>query len=88
MMTGQTPDRRQQQVRKGGKRHGSAVPGRQERAVGHRDPSLVPYLLLCAGVAFQRHGWGAGRPFYDRAQLLRGPAPRRRAPGAPARATS
>jgi hypothetical protein len=59
----------------------------KERAVGHRDPSLVPYLLLCAGVAYQRHGWGAGRPFYDRAQALRGPAPRQRVPGAPARAT-
>ena len=51
---------------------------RQERAVGHRDPSLVPYLLLCAGIAYQRRGWMHGRHFYDRAQALRGPAPRAR----------
>ncbi len=50
---------------------------RHERLVGARDPSLVPYLLTCAGIAYQRHGWRVGRPFYDRAQALRGPAPRR-----------
>jgi len=50
---------------------------RHERLVGPRDPSLVPYLLACAGVAYQRHGWRLGRPYYDRAQALRGPAPRR-----------
>ncbi len=59
---------------------------RQERAVGPHDRSLVPYLLACAGIAYQRHGWRLGRPFYDRAQALRGPSPRRgpRPGGAPA----
>lgn len=61
---------------------------RHERAVGPRDPSLVPYLLLCAGIAYQRHGWRLGRPFYDRAQALRGPAPRPRVRPAPAGARS
>lgn len=57
---------------------------RHERGVGPHDPSLVPYLLACAGIAYQRHGWRLGRPFYDRAQALRGPAPRARMRNAPA----
>lgn len=61
---------------------------RQERSVGPRDPSLVPYLLVCAGIAYQRHGWRLGRPFYDRAQALRGPAPRPRVRPAAAGARS
>jgi hypothetical protein len=56
----------------------------QERAVGPKHASLVPYLLVEAGILFQRYGWGAGRPLYERAQALRGPLPPRRlSPPAP-----
>ena len=40
----------------------------------HRDrhPALVPFLLVYAGLLNQCQGWAAGKPFYDRAQRLRG----------------
>lgn len=49
----------------------------QERTVGKSHAALVPYLLVLAGILFRRYGWTAGRPLYDRAQVLRGPAPQR-----------
>ncbi len=54
----------------------------QERAVGKSHAALVPYLLVLAGILFRRYGWTAGRPLYERAQVLRGPAPKRPRPGA------
>jgi hypothetical protein len=50
----------------------------QERSVGAKHPSLVPFLLVEAGILFQRYGWGAGRPRYERAQALRAEKPPRR----------
>jgi hypothetical protein len=50
----------------------------QERRVGGQHAALVPYLLVQAGILFRRYGWGAGRPFYERAQALRGEKPPRR----------
>ncbi len=42
------------------------------RAHGDRHAALVPFLLVYAGLLNQCLGWAAGKPFYDRAQRLRG----------------
>ncbi|MBP9145359.1 MAG: hypothetical protein KBF21_00355 [Thermoanaerobaculia bacterium] len=42
------------------------------RAHGERHAALVPFLLVYAGLLNQCQGWAAGKPFYDRAQRLRG----------------
>ena len=42
------------------------------RAHGERHPALVPFLLVYAGLLNQCQGWAAGKPFYDKAQRLRG----------------
>jgi hypothetical protein len=60
----------------------------QERAVGREHPSLVPFLLVGAGILFQRSGWAAGRPLYDRAQALRAAQPPRRWSGSVRRPAS
>ncbi len=43
-----------------------------QRALGERHPALVPFLLVYAGLLNQCQGWAAGKPFYDKAQRLRG----------------
>jgi hypothetical protein len=40
-------------------------------AMGEKNPALVPFLLVYAGLLNQSIGWSAGKPFYDRAQRLR-----------------
>lgn len=40
-------------------------------ALGERNPAVVPFLLVYAGVLNQSVGWSAGKPFYERAQRLR-----------------
>ena len=42
------------------------------RAHGELHAALVPFLLVYAGLLNQCLGWAAGKPFYDRAQRLRG----------------
>ena len=42
------------------------------QAHGERHPALVPFLLVYAGLLNQVKGWSAGKPFYERAQRLRG----------------
>ncbi len=42
------------------------------RAHGERHPALVPFLLVYAGLLNQCQNWAAGKPFYERAQHLRG----------------
>lgn len=42
------------------------------QAHGDRHAALVPFLLVYAGLLHQSLGWGAGKPYYDRAQRLRG----------------
>jgi len=42
------------------------------QAHGERHPALVPFLLVYAGLLNQVRGWAAGKPFYERAQRLRG----------------
>lgn len=42
------------------------------QAHGERHRALVPFLLVYAGLLHQSLGWAAGKPFYDRAQRLRG----------------
>lgn len=42
------------------------------RAHGERHPALVPFLLVYAGLLNQCQGWAVGKPFYDKAQRLRG----------------
>lgn len=41
-------------------------------AHGERHPALVPFLLVYAGLLNQCQNWAAGKPFYERAQHLRG----------------
>jgi hypothetical protein len=43
-----------------------------QRAHGERHPALVPFLLVYAGLLNQCQGWAAGKPFYEKAQRLRG----------------
>jgi hypothetical protein len=40
-------------------------------ALGERDPAVVPFLLVYAGLLHQSRGWTAGKPFYERAERLR-----------------
>ena len=42
------------------------------RAYGERHPALVPFLLVYAGLLNQCQNWAAVKPFYERAQHLRG----------------
>jgi hypothetical protein len=42
------------------------------RVHGERHAALVPFLLVYAGVLNQLLGWAAGKPFYEKAQRLRG----------------
>jgi len=42
------------------------------RTHGERHPALVPFLLVYAGLLNQCQNWAAGKPFYERAQHLRG----------------
>ena len=42
------------------------------QAHGERHPALVPFLLVYAGLLNQMRGWAAGKPFYEKAQRLRG----------------
>ena len=43
-----------------------------QRAHRDRHPALVPFLLVYAGLLNQCQGWAVGKPFYDKAQRLRG----------------
>ncbi|MEO8275110.1 MAG: hypothetical protein ABI639_02765 [Thermoanaerobaculia bacterium] len=43
-----------------------------ERVHGERGLALIPFLLVYAGVLNQCLGWAAGKPFYERAERLRG----------------
>ncbi len=42
------------------------------QTMGERHPALVPFLLVYAGLLNQCQNWAAGKPFYERAQHLRG----------------
>jgi hypothetical protein len=40
-------------------------------ALGEKNPAMVPFLLVYAGLLNQSIGWASGKPYYDRAQRLR-----------------